>query len=76
MSADDWVSMAHSEGTADCHALKGPGDRPWACAGLAVYRANICKRPRDPSAMTLPADRASVFASPAQFKAHHEKRDD
>ena len=70
MSADEWIQAAHGEATVECHALKGP-EGPWACAGLAIYRANVAKRPRDPKALILPADRETVFANPLQFKEHH-----
>ena len=36
LSADEWVEAAHSESTAECHALKGPDDSRWACAGMAI----------------------------------------
>ena len=68
MTPDEWIAHAHGEGTAECHALLGA-----ECAGLAIYRANVCKSPRDPDAFRLPADRDAVFASPVQFKLHHEK---
>ena len=71
MSADEWVAAAHGEDVVDCHALKGPNG-PWTCAGIAIYRANVCKSPRDPNALRLPADRELVFSNPMQFKEHHE----
>lgn len=67
LSADEWLAAAHGEATADCHALKGP-----QCAGMAIYRANVAKLPRDPKALKLPADREAVFATPSEFKEHHE----
>lgn len=69
LSADEWLQAAHGEGRADCHAYQGP-----QCAGFAIYRANICKLPRDRNAQKLPADRERVFSSPMEFKAHHEGR--
>lgn len=68
-----WLEVAHGESTADCHALKGPDGEPWACAGLAVYQANVGKVPRDPGALRLDADRGSVFATPMEFEEHHRK---
>lgn len=44
------------------------------CAGARIFYANICKRSRDPDAVPLPADRATVFARPDEFLAHHTKR--
>lgn len=69
MTAEQWVKHAHSDGTAECHALLGAH-----CAGLAIYRSNVAKKPRDPNALTLPADRERVFASPCQFVEHHTSK--
>lgn len=67
-SADDWLQHAHGEAKVECHTLSGAG-----CAGIAIYRANVCKSQRDPRALILPADREKVFATPMQFKEHHER---
>lgn len=66
-TADDWVQRAHGEDLVECHTLLGA-----QCAGLAIYRKNVCKTPRFPDTLVLPADRETVFATPAEFKAHHE----
>lgn len=68
LSADDWLRAAHGEATADCHTLTGA-----QCAGLATYRANVCKRPRNPAALQLGPDRDTVFAGPAEFRDYHHK---
>jgi len=68
MSADEWLQEAHSESTIECHTLLGA-----QCAGSAIYRANVCKKPRDKSVLLLPANRERVFATPAEFRVHHEK---
>jgi hypothetical protein len=65
---DDWLIIAHSDEPVPCHAIKGP-----QCAGLAIYRANMCKLPRDRAVLRLPADRETVFATPAEFLAHHAR---
>ncbi len=70
MEADEWLSLAHWDGTADCHALVGPRGTPLECAGLAIYRANVCKTPPI-GAMRLEADRKVVFGTPAEFYRHH-----
>jgi len=42
------------------------------CAGLAVYRRNICKSPRPGSgALVLDSDKLNVFANPMEFMDHH-----
>ena len=71
---EDWVELAHGEGSADCHTTKQKGGKGWACAGLAVYRANICKSPRDASAMRLKPDTKLVFSF-GEFKKHHGKEE-
>lgn len=63
---EEWIETAHSDATAECHTRA-----PHRCAGLAIYRANVFKSVRDPDEMRLPADRERVFASPAEFIAHH-----
>ncbi len=66
-----------------CHPTIDYGDPEWLdkwtdqkigriCAGSLVMAANMCKRPRDPAFPRLPSDRETVFASPAEFIAHHE----
>ena len=67
-SAQEWIGFAHGESLVDCHALTGA-----QCAGLATYRANVAKSPRDPQQLKLPANRAAVFASPKEFLEHHAK---
>lgn len=67
MSADEWIAAAHGEATAECHTQLGA-----MCAGLATYRANVCKSVRDQGALRLPADRVTVFASSTEFLSHHK----
>lgn len=69
LQAPQWVQVAHGEGEPGCHTRQG-----MACAGIAIYRANVCKAPRDPEAFRLPANKTSVFATPAEFLAHHERK--
>jgi len=68
MSPQEWIEAAHGEALVDCHALIGP-----QCAGVAIYRANVCKTPRDPRILRLSSDCDSVFASPKEFLNHHKK---
>lgn len=62
-----FMSLAQSEATYDCHTKIGP-----QCAGLAVFRANICKTPRNPQALLLKRDTEKVFSWPAEFLKHHK----
>jgi hypothetical protein len=67
LTAPEWIAVAHGEAHIECHTRTGA-----ACAGAAIYRANVCKRVRDPKALILPPDAAAVFATPLEFLAHHE----
>ncbi len=68
ISIDDWIACAHADGKILCHAFKGP-----QCAGAAIFRRHICKSPRDPEVLVLPADREKVFSWHDEFREHHEK---
>lgn len=63
---EEWIQTAHCEATVECHTKQGA-----RCAGLAIYRANVCRRPRDPREMTLLKDHAKVFSNPQEFIDHH-----
>lgn len=75
MSPDEWLAGAHGEARVDCHALIMADGSGAQCAGVATYRSNVHKLPHDKTILMLPADRERVFASPAEFKAHHEHKD-
>lgn len=66
LSAEEWLQVAHGDSPVPCHALKGA-----QCAGLAIYRANVGKAPREVECIRLDADRDAVFASPQKFTDHH-----
>jgi hypothetical protein len=47
----------------------------WECAGASIFRANtrvMFFRTRN-KWLQLPANRINVFASPAEFEAHHKE---
>jgi hypothetical protein len=67
-TADEWLRSAHGESLIDCHTRIG-----MQCAGSAIYRANMAKVCRSPEILTLPPNKLIVFATPMEFKAHHEK---
>lgn len=67
MTPEEWLRAAHGEDRIDCHTLEGP-----QCAGAAIYRANVCKHPRDPELLRLPFDRDLVFDDPRKFLAYHK----
>lgn len=76
MDADEWLEVAHGEAAVACHMTipdgGGWGVRTLQCAGAATFRANVCKLPHNPTIATGPVDADAVFASNAEFKAHHE----
>lgn len=68
ISTDQWLEWAHGETVVLCHTV---GNQQ--CAGMSVYRANVCKSPRDKTIQRLPADHDVCFSTPMEFKAHHSK---
>jgi hypothetical protein len=66
MTPQEWLQSAHGENLIECHTLLGA-----QCAGSAIYRANVCKSPRNPHVIQLPKNTQIVFASPTEFKQHH-----
>lgn len=75
-SAEEWEQIAHGEAPIACHVTLD-GDNGWnsdgvvQCAGAAIYRANVCKDPRDPAVATLPPDKELVFAF-GEFVEYHD----
>jgi len=70
LDVEQWLALAHSDSRADCHTLKAP-DGHHRCAGLSVYRANVCKRDEDGDGLNLEQDDTRVFSTPGEFAAHH-----
>lgn len=66
-TAEDWRAMAHGETKVFCHCISNQ-----QCAGIAIYRANVCKAPRDSSQLKLPSDHKAVFSTPNEFMEHHK----
>ena len=67
LTSEQWLRVAHGDGQIVCHTRQ-----KMQCAGAAIFRANVCKSPRDPEALELPADRERVFARNQEFTDHHE----
>jgi hypothetical protein len=65
LSAKVWLQRAHTETLVPCHTT---GNQQ--CAGLAIYRRNVCKQV-SPPLQELPRDEVKVFASPMEFLQHH-----
>lgn len=75
LSPMDWIRYAFSDNRIECHTRPQAGivRTWWQCAGAAIFRANICKVPRDPDVMQdLAPDTVRVFATPREFLNHHE----
>lgn len=74
-TAEQWVDLAHSDTAIACHKTikeEGEWDGAMQCAGAAIYRANVVKRPRDPAVAVGEQDKEAVFARPYEFVEHHE----
>lgn len=69
-SPEEFRAIAHSDSRFPCHRTIGKKEE-LQCAGMAIYRANVIKRPRDPAILILPVDREKVFATPDEFVTHH-----
>lgn len=68
--AESWIRAAHSDTVVDCHVLRGQ-----QCAGIAIYRTNVCKSSQPPM-LKLPKDSVTVFSSPMEFLDHHSRLPD
>ena len=79
-TAREWTRMAHSETAIACHKTI-EGDDGWdgkkirQCRGAAVFRANVCKTPRNPSVAKGPENHEAVFSNNEEFVNHHEPYD-
>lgn len=75
--ADGWIEAAHGEVPIACHETipsgGGWGKKTKQCRGVAMYRANVCKSPMNPTIEVGPVDRENIFASPTEFREHHER---
>lgn len=69
-SVAEWLARAHSDAVIECHTVTSGHE----CAGAAVYRANVCKKLRDPEAFRLKADHKLVFSTPFEFEKHHAEK--
>lgn len=67
MSPEQWMMAAHGETFAECHTRIS-----MQCAGMAIFRANVCKSPRSEAILRLPPNQIKVFANNAEFLTHHK----
>lgn len=78
---EHFIQTVHMNDVMPCHPTVDYESSDWeeqlvngeaqACAGVAIYHANVGKMPRDRSVRRLPADKVNVFASPKEFIEHH-----
>lgn len=73
-----FVGQAYRSFWLPCHECIDYSDPQWRyqykanqCAGAAIYRANCHPAHRPKALLSLPASTEFVFASPAEFIAHH-----
>lgn len=81
---EHFIQTVHNDAEMPCHQTVDYEQRDWevqlingsahACAGVAIYFANIGKLSRDSSRRRLPKDAVRVFASPMEFLKHHKSR--
>lgn len=77
---ETFIGQAYGAFWIPCHELLDYKDPNWRyqfdvpqCAGTAIYRSNCHPAVRPRSLLVLPKDTTLVFASPAEFLAHHER---
>lgn len=80
---EQFIQSVHINDVMPCHQTVDYETDDWesqlvdgssvACAGVAIYHANVLKSPRDRSVRTMKPDKVSVFASPKEFLDHHNK---
>lgn len=75
-----YIGQTHAPFVLPCHCACNFDDPDWKnkamstpqCAGAAIFRANVGMADSMPKAIhKLPADPDKVFATPAEFLAHH-----
>lgn len=75
-TAEKWCRAAHGESAIACHETipdgGGWGDKTRQCRGMAIFRANVMKKPHNPTVVTGPRDAQRVFASDEEFIHYHE----
>ena len=69
-SPEEFRAIAHSDMKFPCHRTIGRTPE-LQCAGLAIYRANVIKTPRDRTVLRLSQNKELVFATGDEFATHH-----
>lgn len=79
---ENFIATTMSDYPMPCHQTIDYSDPDWKrlwervatgklCGGALIFFANISKLSRWPDRPRLPADKENIFASPAEFIAHH-----
>jgi len=79
---EEFMELTMSDYPMPCHQTVDYREPQWKkkweagqvgklCAGALIFFANICKRSRDGSRPTIPADRELVFSRPDEFIDYH-----
>lgn len=63
-----WTEFAHGEMFMQCHCTTN-----MQCAGAAIFRANVCKVPKDARHLQCEPNTELVFADDKEFIQHHTK---
>jgi len=73
-TAEGWINIVLGDGLIACHMTIPGHDLAdmTQCAGAAIFRANVAKIPRSSAVHKLPKNRDEVFATPAEFRQHHQ----
>lgn len=76
-TAHEWADAAHREGAVACHQTipegGGWGPKTVQCKGMAIFRANVFKQPRNRTIETGPRDVDRVFTDEREFIIYHTK---
>ena len=84
--AEQWLLLVNSDAPIACHLTipdeaEDEDPETWndhkikQCAGAAQYRKNVAKMPRDKEiALAAERDTTEVFATPVEFKDHHNRK--
>lgn len=80
---EHFIQTVHNDAAMPCHQTVDYEQEDWevqlyqgkaqACAGVAIYFANIAKLSRDPARRRLKPDHKAVFSSPTEFLKHHKR---
>lgn len=68
---EDWANQARGDEMIPCHRTISGMQEEKQCVGMSIFRANICKLPRNVDQKPMKPDRELVFGSREEFITHH-----